>query len=308
MTNRVIHELPALDWEGLPSVPCSVVDTSWSHRLASREYYGTDGEAHDDGGRKSLTVTVVLHFHNTYDPKLYPTHWTKWRKALLTGKIGKLRHPDIGQFMARVADGSFRISASEQAGITVHVTFVESLKAADQPTKFSQSTGAAGAAARKCDTYMASLNLDYPDGFPDPSLEEALAGFTGQFAVAALEFSGKVTALVGTVDRIKENLRMQCEMVRNADAAVKEAVAGSVERILLELQLDTLRMILTEAAKTAAQAARPVKAHTTIGDITFPSLSLDIGADLVSLLDLNPSLIGLPFIPKGTTVKFFGLS
>ena len=100
-----------------------------------------------------------------------------------------------------------------------------------------------------------------------------------------------------------EAMRTRLDEKRADLATVTAVVEESIEYGELEEARERLK-----AAKTAAQAARPVKAHTTIGDITFPSLSLDIGADLVSLLDLSPSLIGLPFIPKGTTVKFFGLS
>ena len=206
----------------------------------------------------------------------------------------------------RCEGGSYKLTAQEQSGVTVTVSFVESIKAADSPTKLQYNQSSAKAAAQAADQYIATLDLGYPDGMPEPSLEEAVAGLTGSVALVGLEVNGKITALVGTVDRIKENLRMQCSLVQTAEAATKDALAGSAERILLELQLNSLRWILTQTLANAASTARVVKSVVTSVEQSLASLSYDLGADLVGIMTLNPSLLTGPLVPKGSKVSYYG--
>ena len=305
MSTRAIHDLPAVEWDGLRA-PCSVVETSWENRLAQREYYAVPGASHDDTGRAPIEVTLTLHFHNTIEPDLYPSRWTKWRKALMSGEAKDIKHPDIGKFRARCKGGSYRIAAQEQSGVTVTCSFVESIKAADSPTKLVYSSSNAKAAAAAADQYISDLDLGYPDGMPEPSLEESINGLTGSVSLVGLELNGKVTALIGTVDRIKDNLRSQCELVQTAEAATRDAIAGVPERILLELQLDTLRWILTQTLENAAASARVVKSVVNSVDQSLASLSYELGADIIGMMDLNPGLLLKPLVPKGSKVAFYG--
>lgn len=304
MSNRIIHELPPLDWAGLKA-PCSDVSVDFGHRYAEREYAYVDGAAHEWTGRTPIKSTVTLLFLNTIEPDLYPSRFAKWKKAIFGGQIGTLSHPDLGVYNARPESGSYSISAEEQAGVTLKLTFIESLDEPDQPTKFEFSESDAVAAAKKVDENMVIFGIDYPDGFPEPSLEEAIAGFVGTVSSYSAEVTGKIANTIGTVDRIHDQVQLECEFARNSTAEHLDSIANSVARSPLELALDDLRWILKGTLDVAGQSGKAVKTFITPTDISLSSVSFLLGADLGSLIDLNPNLIGRPTVPKSTTIKYF---
>src|SRR6516225_3627286 len=76
-----------------------------------------------------------LYFHNTLEKDLYPLTWESWKQALFDGSSGDLIHPDLGTIRARVLKGSVRLVAESRAGVTVEVTFTETV---DDPDKINE--------------------------------------------------------------------------------------------------------------------------------------------------------------------------
>src|SRR5690348_6961639 len=106
------------------------IETSWENNLAGRPFLDVDGEAHDFTGRGSLAVNATLLFINSIEPGLHPGRWNQVRPTLMTGNMGKLRHPEIGIFDARVKMGTYTIGPSIANGVRVRCSWVESIKAA----------------------------------------------------------------------------------------------------------------------------------------------------------------------------------
>ena len=299
-----IHDLPALTWKGARAY-VSEVRTSWSTRLPEFAFAYVDGEAHDDTGRKSLRVSAVLHFLNSIEAGLYPGKWNSFRPLLLSGGAGTLLHPEIGRFTARVSDVDYLTSPRSPAGVSVSVTWVESIKDARTPTKFQTKTTDAKQSAQKLDEAMAVLGIDYPDGMGSTTF----AGFVSDILSIGTTYTNEAKALVnktiGFADTIYEQIQIAAASVATASALVRDDVAGQPFRWLLEFSCDSLRVALGEHLKTLSEGARPIKTHITTHNTTLAAVSLLLDAEIGDLISLNPDLIGKPSIDRDTKVLYF---
>lgn len=300
-----IHDLPQLTWLGVKAY-ASDIRTSWQHRLPEYEYAYVDGEAHDNTGRKSLRVACTLHFLNTIEPGLYPGKWNSFRGLLLSTQSGTLAHPEIGKFNARVSDGEYTISGRSPAGVSVAVSWVESIKNSQSTTKFTTQNAPAAQSARDLDDAMAALGFDYPDGMGSGS---TFAGLVGDIMSIGTTYTNEAKSLVnktiGFSDAVYEQMQIAAASVANAGAAVRDAVAAPPFRWLLEVSCDALRVALLEHLQALAEGAQPIKTHTTSHNTTLAALSLELDADIGGLIQLNPALVASPSVNKNTTVLYF---
>lgn len=298
-----IHDLPHCTIAGI-KVYYSSFRTNWSQRLASRKYVDIAGEAHDWTGRDSLRCSITVRLHNTIEPGLYPGTWNKLREVLLKGEIIELRHPDIGVFSCRPASTAFEINPERStAGIDVEIELIESIKSADQPTKFSAAKSDAASAAEDADKAINLMGLDYPDGMRDPSFGEMLDAIASFPATFSHELNGLIQSTVGLVDQMYETLQALCNAESYLPGSLK-TVSVSPYRWLLETSLETMRAALAEALAAATAGAQATKTAIAAGDTTFAALSFDLGVDVGVLIRLNPGLLGKTTITKGSKVLY----
>jgi hypothetical protein len=164
--DEVIQNLPPATWGSLDAVPTSVVSTDISLRLVPREYYGLDGEGHDNTGRRSMKWRTRMHFVNTVKATLYPSVWAQWRDKIVVGERDSFRHPDLGQVQARAEGSTFEIVARSTRGITVDINWVESVEPDDQTAPDeSPPNDELKSTASEADETMAETGNDYPSGF-----------------------------------------------------------------------------------------------------------------------------------------------
>lgn len=299
-----IHDLPHLTWKG-NKIYYKSVRTNWSHRLAARKYLDIHGEAHDWTGRDSLRIGVTAVFHNTIEPGLWPGAWNKLRDDLLkTAEVGDLRHPDIGIFGARPATVAYEINPERStAGFDVELEFIESIKSADQPTKFVTASSDAAAAAADADVAIGLMGLSYPDGMREPSFGEMLSTLASFPATFSHELNGAINGTVGLVDQMYSTLQALCDAESYLPSALK-VTASSPYRWLLETSLETLRAALAAALALATAGGQAMQTATAAGDTTFAALSFELGVDVGVLVRLNPGLLGKTTITKGAKVLY----
>lgn len=306
MSNDAVHNLPSLTWLG-SKVYADDIETSWTHRNPERAFPYVDGEAHENTGRKSLKVSATLLFLNTIEPGLFPGKWRNFRGLLLGGQSGILRHPDIGNFHARVENSSYRITSKSTSGVRVQAAWTESIKSADEPTKIVTGKADAAATARKADAAMAELGLDYPDGMGEgTTLEGLINEFFSIGALFTQQIFGEINRIIGLTDQIYVSMQVLGQSVQYADAALRAAIAGHPSRWILETALKSLRVQLKDTLDAATQGARPIKSYTNPSDASLATISLAVGAIISDLVDLNPSVLGSPIVPKGTKILYHG--
>lgn len=299
-----IHDLPHLTWKG-NKIYYKSVRTNWSHRLAPRTYLDIHGEAHDWTGRNSLRIGVTAVFHNTIEAGLFPGKWNKLREDLLkTAEVGDFRHPDIGIFGARPASVAYEINPERStAGFDVDLEFIESIKSADQPTKFVTSSSDAATAAADADVAIGLMGLDYPDGMREPSFGEMLDQIASFPATFSHELNGLIQSTVGVVDQMFETVQALSDAESYLPGPLKSA-SSSPYRWMLETSLDTMRAALAAALAAATSGAAVPLTTIATADTSFASLSFDLGVDVGVLIRLNPTLLGKTTITKGSKVLY----
>jgi hypothetical protein len=302
---KVIHDLPALTYGGL-SARCDDIETSWSHMLAPRDYYGVDAEAHEWTKRESFKVGCKLYFLNTEDPNAYPKNWSKWRQALLRGDARQLKHPEVGTFYARPADVSYTITSKSTAGVVVSVSFIESINSADEPSKLtSNGAGAMTQAAADADYAMGALGLSYPDGMPSPTFEEFVGAIASLGFTIETQTAGKLAQLHGLTDAVYDAVQSLAKAQAFADGIVKDALAGAPLRWLLEHSLNSMRVLATSALEQLSRGARETLKYRVDRPTSLAAISFELGADIVDIITLNTSLLGAPLVLPGADVLYY---
>lgn len=300
-----IHDLPHLTWKG-HKIYYSSLRTNWAHRLAPRKYLDINGEAHDWTGRDSLRVGVTALYHNTpATPGMFPSEWNKIRTELLkSAEIGELRHPDIGLMSCRPTTTAYEINpGNSSAGITVELEFVESIKSADQPTKFVTAGSDAAAAAEDADVAINLMGLDYPDGMHEASFGEMLAAIASFPATFSHELNGLINQTVGLVDQMYATVQALCNAEAYLPSSLK-VVSYDPYRGMLERALETIAAALAAALAAATAGGNAIQTFVTGGETTFAALSLQLGVDVGVIVRMNPNLLGSLTIKPGSKVLY----
>jgi prophage DNA circulation protein len=299
----VVHNLEPLTFDGLEPVPVISIETSGGHRQAERVYPYVDAAAHEWTGREPYRVRGRLALVNTAKQNLFPGVWAALRKRFQDGTSGELRHPDIGVFQAALTSFSWALDGRTPHGIIVDVEFVETIADPDTPTEFEFNTGGSAEIAEQADNAMAAMGLSYPSGMG--SLAQSVAAIASLPADLIGEVSAKIDATIGQIDQIQASIYSVVEAANALDDAARDAVQCSVDRITLERLLADLRWSLKQDKASLEKAARPVKTFVADADSTLATISFRLGANLAGLIQLNPSLLAVPLVPKGAAVKYF---
>ncbi len=300
-------EQRALSWRGTVA-PCMSVEAEFEHRLAIRRYYKVDSAGHANTGLEPGDIRGQLALVNTPDvPDWYPSRWQSFRKLLTDGLPGDLVHPDLGKLYARVKRFRYKLSPETSAGTIVEVDWTQSLRDVETATKFDDSKAGAAEAAKNADEAMEALGLPYPDGMASNDLFGSIQAVFDQATGFFIDINGSVNKLVAQIDEIQSALDSLVLAAYSTalSAAERDPIVNAVERWVLEDSLLQLRAILLQTVQDNTQGARATLSTTTSRAVDVATLAAELGADIGSLIDLNPSASASPLIPKGTQIKYF---
>lgn len=291
-----ISTLQQVSFDGLPEVPCQFVGLDWAHSLPARQYPYVNGDGHDWTGRRSSTIQVKLFFLNSLTLEqpgiqLFPGVFSQWLERLFDGSAGNLTHPVRGNIRARVMGGSAPLTSEVRAGAIVDVTFVETLDDPEQQIPFVGPQSSVEASALAAQAACDAVGVEYPDGELDaPDLITAVRQVLGEIDSTATEAEGRISQLQGAVVRMLDDAEHLND--HNAYAAVDN--------------LTTLWASLQQLKEHL-----PVKLQRAVGDgiaaanVTLDRLARQHGNDLQDLMNLNPTLLRLPVVPKGARYRYF---
>jgi prophage DNA circulation protein len=290
----VIHDLLEVSFDGLPSVPCSAAGFTFRHTQAPRKYPYVDGEGHDHTGREAIPLPVTLHFINTLSLEqpgvvLFPDVYEAWMERLLDGKPALLDHPLRGTVNARVLEGTVELAATSTAGVTVNATFVESL---DDPTETTESAGTGVSLAEAeaiAEANASAVGVSYPTGELELGLGDSIASVSGQITSGINSATGQLNQVTSNVEGMIED----CEAIGSAAYAATDALTAVWEGLK------------TLAEHAPVQLQQSIGSGTTASDTTLDQIAGDTGNKLSDIIGLNPTLLRLPTVPRGTSYKFY---
>lgn len=291
LPSRVIRELPKLTWRGL-FAPCEAAPVKGAHAQVERKAYGIPAAWHDPAGREPYSTDVKLHFLNCqFDGILwFPNKWNEWQKALEDDSPGKLRHPLLGEFDAVVKSWVVALDASRTAGVTVDVTFDETLVDVTKANAFKGPQVDVKAVAKQALTDAGNLGINFPSGRLDGSLFDAIDSFLGDITSAQMTITGLGNQLVGGIE----------DMIYRVELVADPASAPAYDNLVL--LWDALRTKVTDAEKLAARST----ATTLLGsDTTFDAVASERSNTVEELMGLNPGLVRYRVIPKGSALVFY---
>lgn len=288
---RVIRDLPKLTWRGL-FAPCEAAPVEIAHAQVEREQYGIDGAWHDHAGRKALDIKVKLHFLNTmFDGIIwFPNKWNDWQKALLDGSPGKLRHPILGEIDAVPITTSIQLEARQSGGVSVDVTFRETLVDVTKPSQLSTAQVDVKAVAKQAITDAGNLGINFPSGRLDGSLLDAIDSFLGSVTSATMTITGLGNQLSGGIE----------DMITRVETITDPAAAPAYDNLVL--LWDAIQARTRDAEKIAA---RSTASRLVSADTTFDRFGGEYGNSVEQLMSLNPGLIRFKFIPAQTRVTYY---
>lgn len=264
----------------------------FSHAQAERKAYGIDGAWHDHGGREPLSIKVRLHFINTLfgGTLWFPNEYNKWQKALFDGSPGKLRHPILGEFDAVVLNGSIDLSARQMGGVSVDVTFVETLLDVTKPTELKTAEVDVKALTKQVLNDAGNRNINFPSGILSSDLGDAINSILGSIASAQMTVSGYANQIAGGIE----------DMIERVELIADPKVAPLYDNLVL--LWDTLKTRASEAEKLSARSTQKRELDV---DSTFDAMATKYGNGVEDLMNLNPQLIKFRVVPKGSIVTFY---
>lgn len=290
------ERLQQIAFDGLPSVPCRMAGLDWEHSLPVRQYPYVDGDGHDNTGRRSASMPVQLLFWNTLVLEqpgiiLFPSVFNQWLERLLDGRAGNLEHPIFGNRRARVARGSAPLVAEVRDGVTVDVTFIETLDDPEQQIPFAGPETSVAASAIAAQAACDEFDIDYPDGQSDGTdLVSAVRGVIGQLDSTATRIDGTLNRVMGNVVRMLDDAEALND--HNAYAAVDNLTTlwAGLKQLKEHLPVQLQRAVGTAVTETTT---------------TLDKIALLRGNKLEDIVNLNPQLLAEPFVLRGVKYKYF---
>jgi hypothetical protein len=288
---RVIRELPKLTWRGL-FAPCEAAPVDGAHAQVERKAYGVDAAWHDHAGREPYTMNVKLHFINTmFDGIIwFPNKWNEWRKALEDGSPGKLRHPLLGEMDAVVNKWNQSLDSKQTAGISVDVTFTETLLDVTKANALKAPAVDVKALTKQVLVDAGNLGINFPSGRLDGSLFDAIDSFFGNITSAEMTITGLGNQIVGGIE----------DMISRVEMVADPSAAPAYDNLVF------LWSALTDKIRDAEKVAARSTATVLLGsDTTFDAVSTERGNSVEELMGLNPGLVRFRVIPKGSALVFY---
>lgn len=288
MTIDVVRSLPLLRWRGL-SAPCTESPFEGGHEQAPRAYPYVDAESHDHTGRRSDVVRATLVFNNSIEADLFPTRLRKWLDALRNGEPGTLEHPVLGNFTARVLAWAGSLTAGDRGGVTLQVTWCETLLDPTEPSTFTVSNVSPQATAKAADDAMAALNIDFPTGLGFSSLLDAIQSIEGELFSASLTFRSQVAKV---------------DSVFGAVLDLAEAQT-SVDAWPLIDTLEMLQAYAQDKQRAAVARTRKTAAVRVESDTALDSFAARVGNAFEDVLELNLDKLRSPIVKRGATLLYY---
>jgi len=293
--NNIIAGLRPFAWRGI-KVPCESASFEGGHDLAERRYPYRDAASHDPTGRLPYVTTPRLIFGNMYGlgeggQLLYPDTWRRFKAALEDDSIGKCEHPDLGEFDARAGKWSVVLDAKNRGGITVDVTFTESVADITVQPQFSLSDVSITALAKAADAAVAAAGLPaYPTGQGYLSILEAINAVQGIATSATLSASGLANQVAGALDTMLSSI----EALNDATLwPAYDNVLGCWAR---------MRDIADRQEKLLKRA---ISVQTAVAATSIGALATLLGNTPDEIMGLNPGLLRSPIVPRGSIVQFY---
>jgi hypothetical protein len=284
----IIQALRPFKWRG-NTVLIESAPVDFAHRQAPREYYGVNGEGHDNTGMAALKCRVKMFFLNTVEKDSFPDKWGVWQRALFDGSSGDLEHPVLGKFRARVEGGSIQFAAQTTAGLIVEASFTETVDDIDKQSKFFDPEPSFVSVAKAASLAASAYGIKWPSQKLNTSLEDA-------FRALASGVFGAQVSIAGLANQIAGDL---LDMIAAAEALTDPASYPVYDLLVFAWTL------AKNAADRASRDLRSTGKRIVQNDTTLAAFAAEVGNTEDEIMQLNLALLRSPIVASGKSVTFY---
>lgn len=295
----------------------STADFSIEHTHAEHVYPFVDAAVHDWTGRNPIPFSVKLLFLNGLLDRdgviEYPNNWQAWRKHLMLGHLGTLKHPDLGKFTVRVVSAKVSINSGVRSGAIVDVEFVESIDMIENQNKAQIALVSPAEAAKAADESAAVFKIAYPRGEPYTDVFGAVDSVMGQIDSYEKTVSGKINQVNGKIQKLQSYASGSqsvgakvAHIIQTVDRMKDDLDSTDPEAWIPFQHLEQVQDALDDLKEpTDTNSGLTVKSKSTTSVTTLDEFAAQNGNSLQQIMGLNLSLLRAPTIPAGTVVKYY---
>lgn len=286
----ILFGLPLLQWADVDAPPYDIAPISVTHSQAERRFPYVDGASHDWTGRDPIIMNTRLYFMNTLQVGAFPDLWDKWRPNLLDGRVRDLRHPILGIVRSRVTAFDAEVNANQTlSGITVNVSWVESLEDPAEAANFQPVFLNPARLAAAADSALDAVGINFPEGGP-ANLADLFQQIDGFIFSANSAINGLINQAKGTITTIVRQIEFANDPSLHAPLGIlKQLYATTLD---LEINLGGL------VSRSTSTVAFPFPS-------TFEAIARETKNTVVELMSLNLALLKSPQIPPAAVIKFY---
>lgn len=287
-------KLPTIAWRGI-SFPISNLRTAFQQRIVQHEKPDRPGAKLEGTDRKAIMTTCTALFDNglvfdtsaNTDQPLFPDVHRQFMLACLDKTTGDLLHPIVGTIQAKCATFESAIDAGRRGGAHVQVSWIEhNDDSVSLGTPSPLSFAAVSASA--LDTEL--VKFPTVGGNVNTSFTKLL--FQIQAAADTVSLIEKRGAAI--IPSVLRTLK------QTNDALV--SLGSATTHLARELIVQLAGALLAYQQSVTVKAT--IKTFVTRIDTTFGAIATELGVPVQILVNLNPSLVSSPRIPRGTSVRY----
>jgi hypothetical protein len=322
--NFPLNNLLEVKWRGV-SVPIINLTTSLTHDVVEHKFPNVDGARLEEMGRNPLVMTGTIPFFNGITPakfetwnkgQLYPQQYTAFLLAAKDGSDGKFQHPFLGEFDAKLISHQSRLQANVRGGELVDVVWKETLTN-NTSTAFNITNLQllAASISKTVDSDIGNLLVPNPRVLfpflfqPQPvSLSQLVAGIRGLIDGGSLAIQ-QVTAQITRLGYYCKSIIQSCQLANTNTLASINAATYSLmsTATILGANFHVSSGVKPNSFITQKQTKtqRQTKVFENLAYTTLTQLSAQLNNSLTDIMNLNPTLLGSPFVKPGNAVVYY---
>lgn len=298
----ILDQLREFSWKGV-SFPVSKVHLSLQQDLVEHRFWSQDGANVEATGRAPLTISATIHFRNNITPGrqetwsvLYPNVFRKFFDLSADRSTGVLVHPEFGPLNCKLKSAEIEHTAERRDGCDVEASWIETREKENSAAAFVTQTPVATAelAAFDLDSNLNTLRPTLPAGpvyaanFSDSVRSICAVG--DQISLLSRQIGGQFASINYRLNQIEA-------LLQGAKSALNAVVLQSINR---------MRHATNNLQQKLLQTQRETRIFIVPVPKTLASIVIDVSGNAIGdLIRLNPSLVGLATLPRGTAVRYY---
>lgn len=321
----ILSQLSAFSWTNggqRVEFPVSEMTMGFSHDMMEHKFWGLDGAEVEATGRNPLVFTAKCLFTNHLSPGknehfsvLYPSEFRKFILLTSDRATGTLNHPEFGPISCKTQNVHVDWRAGLRDGCAVDATWVETL---DQ-NSLSQ-VNANISPVNQVETYAGDLDRELSSTlFPStpafkPDFVDSITSIlsvTDQVSIQSARIVGKIDNIGYRLQQINDSVSRAVTPPRTSITSIVNPNPSQTNRALTTMYwpirqtINQLQSNLVAFKQQLLESGKPIVFYRVPSITTLAGVTVETGASIADIMNLNPDLMFRAYLPTGTLVRYY---